>query len=135
MSKEISRRSFLLYFNAGWVASCFPLVLSACQSKNASQSKSPKSDVIEVENAPIVVPTDTRPDGFTSIGTTGELDKNEHINYERVDYRKALVVRHPTQKNKLIAIDPTCPHLGCLVKLVAKEQIFQCPCHLGKFDL
>jgi hypothetical protein len=40
MVRKISRRSFLVYFNIGWLAGCFPLVLSACQPK------SPDSDFL-----------------------------------------------------------------------------------------
>ena len=32
------------------------------------------------------------------------------------------------------AFSSTCPHLGCKVKWVAKEQQFFCPCHRGVFD-
>jgi cytochrome b6-f complex iron-sulfur subunit len=128
MVRKISRRSFLVYFNIGWLVGCFPLVLSACQPK------SPDSELVEIESH-VAIPTDTIADGFTIVGTVADLDRVGQVSYQRVDYKKALVIRHPTQKAQLIALDPTCTHQGCVVKWMAAEKAFICPCHIGKFDL
>jgi cytochrome b6-f complex iron-sulfur subunit len=63
------------------------------------------------------------------------LDKLGQVNYQRVDYKKASVIRHPTNKARLIALDPTCTHQSCVVKWMAAEKAFICPCHAGKFAL
>ena len=44
----------------------------------------------------------------------------------------AVLVRRAN--SKLQAFDSTCPHLGCRVHWVEKEQIFFCPCHRGVFN-
>jgi hypothetical protein len=54
MVRKISRSSFLVYFNIGWLTGCFPLVLSAYQPK------SPDSELVEIESH-IAIPTDTTP--------------------------------------------------------------------------
>ncbi len=36
--------------------------------------------------------------------------------------------------DKVIAFDPTCPHLGCHVEYKDSKQQFVCPCHGGIFD-
>jgi menaquinol-cytochrome c reductase iron-sulfur subunit len=36
--------------------------------------------------------------------------------------------------DKVVAFDPTCPHLGCHVEFRDDKQQFLCPCHGGIFD-
>jgi Rieske Fe-S protein len=45
--------------------------------------------------------------------------------------RKALLVN---QNGKIKAFSKICTHLGCEVEWKPEENIFFCPCHLGKFD-
>jgi hypothetical protein len=66
-------------------------VLSACQPK------SPDSELVEIESH-IAIPTDTRADGFTMVGTIADLDKVGQINYQRVDYKKALNYNFPNRR-------------------------------------
>ena len=35
---------------------------------------------------------------------------------------------------KVIAYDPSCPHLGCHVEYKEKKKRYVCPCHGGVFD-
>ena len=35
---------------------------------------------------------------------------------------------------RLVAYDPSCPHLGCHVEYKARRNRFICPCHGGVFD-
>ena len=34
-----------------------------------------------------------------------------------------------------VVYDPRCTHLGCAYRWEAKDKLFLCPCHDGKFDL
>lgn len=36
--------------------------------------------------------------------------------------------------SKVIAYDPSCPHLGCHVEYKEKKKRYVCPCHGGVFD-
>jgi cytochrome b6-f complex iron-sulfur subunit len=46
--------------------------------------------------------------------------------------RPAVVVQG--QAGTFIAMSAICTHLGCIVKWVAEEQHFLCPCHGGQFS-
>lgn len=36
---------------------------------------------------------------------------------------------------KVLAFQASCPHAGCTVAYSPSENIFACPCHVGRFDL
>lgn len=36
--------------------------------------------------------------------------------------------------SRVVAYDPTCPHLGCHVEYKSRKKRFVCPCHGGVFD-
>jgi cytochrome b6-f complex iron-sulfur subunit len=38
------------------------------------------------------------------------------------------------RNGELVAFSAVCTHLGCIVAFNASENIFQCPCHGGKYD-
>jgi cytochrome b6-f complex iron-sulfur subunit len=114
---SIQRRSFLTYLGVGWAASCFPLVLSACNS--GSENKSTVDAAAAQPKAKAANDT-----GFKPIGKVTQLDKAGSLSLGKV-----LVVRDPANKAKLIAVNPTCTHQGCIVKWEAKEKTFECPCH------
>ncbi|CCH65876.1 Cytochrome b6-f complex alternative Rieske iron sulfur protein PetC3 [Richelia intracellularis HM01] len=40
-----------------------------------------------------------------------------------------------SKDNKLLAINPTCPHQGCTVERRKNSKIFICPCHNSKFGM
>ena len=107
---NMPRRSFLTYLGVGWAASCFPLVLSACDAGTKKNEYDPKVA------------------GFTLIGTVTDLDKAGSVGDKKV-----MVVRDPVNKSKVLAINPTCTHKGCAVKWKATESHFACPCHDSTF--
>jgi len=37
--------------------------------------------------------------------------------------------------NEIVAFSPRCPHLGCAVHWVAKQNAFFCPCHASTFSI
>ncbi len=38
-------------------------------------------------------------------------------------------------ENEIVAFAPQCPHLGCAVHWVAKQNEFLCPCHASTFSI
>jgi len=38
-------------------------------------------------------------------------------------------------KSEIVAFSPQCPHLGCAVHWVAKQNEFLCPCHASTFSI
>jgi menaquinol-cytochrome c reductase iron-sulfur subunit len=47
--------------------------------------------------------------------------------------RNASVYLH-RKGRKIVAYDPTCPHLGCHVEFRSARNRYICPCHGGVFD-
>ncbi len=129
---NMQRRSFLTYLGVGWAASCFPLVLSACDTGAKKNEYDPK---VAANTS-----TDSKPatsgagneiaaaTGFTVVGTVVDLDKAGSVGNKQV-----LVVRDPTNKSNVLAVNPTCTHKGCAVKWKATENHFECPCHDSDF--
>jgi cytochrome b6-f complex iron-sulfur subunit len=106
----VERRNFLKWTGIGLLASYFPLALAACSNK---------SDRNTVDAA----------EKFKTIGTTAQLKADGYLLNEK---SKVLVVR---QDNQLIAVNPTCTHRGCTVKLDKSDNTLICPCHDAKFGL
>lgn len=106
----MERRNFLKWTGVGLLASYFPLALAACSNK---------SDRNAVDAA----------EKFTTIGTTAQLKADGYLLNEK---SKVLVVQ---QDNQLIAVNPTCTHRGCTVKLDKSDNTLICPCHDAKFGL
>lgn len=112
----MKRREFVSLVGVGTAT---PLIISACTPK-ASQP---------VANSP-------RADSFQSVGTITELDKEQQLlstNLGGSD-KKALVIRDPTDSDRLIGVNPTCTHAGCTVTWESEQQAFVCPCHDSQFS-
>ncbi len=125
---NMQRRSFLTYFGVGWAVSCFPLVLAACDQGTKKSVSDPKV----AEN---LSPTETKANteiaaagGFTVVGTVADLDKVGMVGNKQV-----AVVRNPTNKSQVLAVNPTCTHKGCTVNWKAAEKKYECPCHDSYF--
>ncbi len=116
----MDRRTFLSWVGVGWVASSLPLAIAACSptEKETSMKDSQKSP-----------PDGTRSDGFRSIGTVAELDKAGKLVTDT-----AIVVRNPTVKDAVLAVNPTCTHKGCKVNWEDDGRYFEGPCHKSKFS-
>jgi cytochrome b6-f complex iron-sulfur subunit len=130
---NMPRRSFLTYFGVGWAASCFPLVLSACDTGAKKNEADPKvaANPTNPETKPAAPGTGNEiaaAGGFTVIGTVAELDKSGSVGDKKV-----VVVRDPANKAKVLAVNPTCTHKGCVVKWKSAEGHFECPCHDADF--
>jgi cytochrome b6-f complex iron-sulfur subunit len=130
---NMQRRSFLTYLGVGWAASCFPLVLSACDQGAKKTESDPKvaTNPATTETKPAAPGTGSEiatAGGFTVIGSVADLDKAG-----AVGDKKVMVVRDPANKSKVLAVNPTCTHKGCTVKWQAAENKFECPCHDADF--
>ena len=72
---------------------------------------------------------------FKPVGTVSQLDSNGQISSKHFfGPEPILVVREP-KTAKVIAVNPTCPHRGCLVDWKAQEDVFVCPCHHSRFTV
>lgn len=106
----MNRRNFLTLFSVSLFASCSPLLFAASYATESKQ-KSKR---------------------WISVGTVEELDKAGQILKEESSLGPILVIGTSKSKN-LIAVNPTCTHLGCTVDWEAEENIFLCPCHASEF--
>ena len=116
----MNRREFLNWMGVGGIASYFPVALVACSPKT-TKSESPTNSVST--------------DGFQSVGKVADLDKNGQILNKEFAGGAVLVVRNPDQKEAIAAVNPSCPHSGCIVAWKADQKQFVCPCHNSKFTV
>jgi cytochrome b6-f complex iron-sulfur subunit len=109
------RRKFIALFSISLLVNCLPAFFHATYAVKPKLKKKP----LKSEN-------------WISIGTTAELDKTGQILKIKSPLGALLVVG--TSKSKsLIAVNPTCTHLGCTVAWEAKDKTFVCPCHGSEF--
>ncbi len=109
----MNRREFFGWMGLSAIATSLPVAIAACSSQSTPSA---------LTNAP------PRPDGFKAIGTVAELDQKGHILNQDV-----IIIRTPTDKNNLIAVNSTCTHAGCAVNWEPDQKSFVCPCHDSKF--
>ena len=118
----MDRRAFLLRVGVGILASSLPVAIAACTpdttQPTAQQSSEPKPSVAG---------------GFTAVGTVQDLDKNGFIQDKKFAAGPLLVVRDPSDKTKLLAVNATCTHKGCVVDWSDQSKGFLCPCHASQF--
>ncbi|WP_414621369.1 ubiquinol-cytochrome c reductase iron-sulfur subunit [Calothrix sp. CCY 0018] len=108
----MNRRNFLTLFSVSLFVSCSPILFAASYAaKPKLKSKYRK---------------------WISVGTVEELDKTGQILKEESSLGAILVIGTSKSKN-LVAVNPTCTHLGCTVDWEAEENIFLCPCHASEF--
>ena len=53
----------------------------------------------------------------------------------RVTSQKSIALVVKQSDNDIVAFSPRCPHLGCAVHWVAKQNEFFCPCHASTFSI
>jgi cytochrome b6-f complex iron-sulfur subunit len=117
----MERRSFLTYFGVSWAATCFPLVLSACNSSTDQKTTGPSSPAASGAEASAV------PAAAKEL-LVADLDKNGFVANEKVS-----VTRDPADKNKLLAVYPACTHEGAAVAWNVSEKCYVCPLHGAKY--
>jgi cytochrome b6-f complex iron-sulfur subunit len=113
----MNRREFISWVGVGSLASSLPLVIAACSSETKSQSTT----------------TPPRADGFQVVGKVADLDKNGQLFNEETTAGKVLVIKDPSNTSKIIAVNPTCSHKGCIVGWNQDQSSFVCPCHGSKY--
>ncbi|AFZ03304.1 ubiquinol-cytochrome c reductase iron-sulfur subunit [Calothrix sp. PCC 6303] len=111
----MNRRKFLNLFSISLFINLFPIFVAASYAAKPQSKKKP-----------------TKSTNWISIGTVAELDKAGQLFKAKSSLGAVLVVGTSKSKN-LIAVNPTCTHLGCKVDWEAEEKIFLCPCHASEF--
>ncbi|MDJ0677581.1 MAG: ubiquinol-cytochrome c reductase iron-sulfur subunit [Calothrix sp. MO_167.B42] len=110
----MNRRNFINLFSVSLFISCLPIFTASYAAK-----PKPKKKPSESKN-------------WINVGTVEELNKTGQILKEKSPLGPLLIVGKSNSAN-LIAVNPTCPHLGCTVDWEAEENIFLCPCHASEF--
>jgi cytochrome b6-f complex iron-sulfur subunit len=105
------------------LAACSPKVATPPTDEEAAESNN--SPISKAENAA------TQMGGYTEVGTIAALDASGGISTE-LGGKKVYVFRSPANQS-LIALDPTCNHKGCPVKLAGDD--LECSCHGSRFAL
>jgi cytochrome b6-f complex iron-sulfur subunit len=122
------RRSFLAYFSIASITSIFPAIITIFKPRQAVANIA-EDDTSDLQSKDVSKAGQKKSEGFTVIGSVGDLDKNGYLQTKGV-----TLVRNPTNPNQLIAVNPKCTHQGCNVKWVASEKKYACPCHGASFD-
>ncbi len=110
----MNRRNFLNWVGVGWIATCLPIAIAACSSKETTQ------------NAP-----DQK---WQKIGSSNELNANGKLLAKNTPVGEVLVVK-TSQLNDLVAVNPKCTHAGCTVEWKSDTNKFVCPCHGSEFSV
>jgi cytochrome b6-f complex iron-sulfur subunit len=119
----MERRAFLLRVGVGALASSLPWAIAACTPESTTSG----------EQSSVTSKAGAASGGFTTVGTLQDLDKAGFIQDKKFAAGPLLVVRDPGDKTKLLAVNATCTHKGCVVDWNAKDNGFLCPCHAAKF--
>jgi cytochrome b6-f complex iron-sulfur subunit len=115
----MKRREFTAYVSLGFGGSMFPLALANCNAQTTKQVKAGAANY---------------GDNFVEVGRVDQLEQTGQILNEELASGKVLVIKAPANSEKLIAINPTCPHAGCTVTWESDRQKFLCPCHNSEFS-
>ena len=115
----MKRREFTSLVSLGVGMSVLPAALTACDA--------------QTKNKATVDPA-TSGDAFEEVGSVSQLEQTGEILNEELSNGSALVIKDPTNAEKLIAVNPTCPHAGCTVTWESDQQKFLCPCHDSEFS-
>ncbi len=111
----MNRRNFLNWVGIGWIASCLPVAIAACSSKETSEINSKTKEWQEVGS-------------FSELNTKGKLlVKDKSLG-------EILIVKTSVPDN-FVAVSPICTHSGCNVEWKPDSNKFICPCHNSEFDV
>ncbi|MCT7951152.1 ubiquinol-cytochrome c reductase iron-sulfur subunit [Ancylothrix sp. C2] len=117
----MKRREFLKWVGVGTLASFLPVVIAACTTENKEQTSAQNSTPAPTTN------------GYLTIGTLTELDKNGQLLNKQTKDKPVMVIRNPQDSKTILAVNPTCSHKGCFVTWKIDEKHFECPCHDSDF--
>ncbi|BAZ18240.1 cytochrome b6/f-complex iron-sulfur protein PetC (plasmid) [Calothrix sp. NIES-4071] len=116
----MNRRDFIRLFGISCFVNCLPIAFATTYA--AKPKPKPKPRLKQPSNS----------ENWVNIGTVTELDKAGQIFKEKSPLGAVLVIGTSKSKN-IIAVNPTCTHLGCTVDWETEEKIFLCPCHASEF--
>ncbi|MBV5260394.1 Rieske (2Fe-2S) protein [Synechococcus moorigangaii CMS01] len=114
----MERRQFVGLFGLGLLTSAFPTLLAACSGNSGTPTATDNEGTSPMAD-------------FTAVGTLSELDASGELVSE-VNGQPVYVFRNPGDQS-LVALDPTCNHRGCPVKLANADLV--CDCHGSRFAL
>ncbi len=106
----MKRREFVCLVSVGGTV---PIVVAACNSAPSTTVEGAASG-----------------DGFQSVGTLADLQANGHLLVEGTSAGQVLIA---LASDEAIAVNPICPHAGCVVDWQADQSTFVCPCHDSQF--
>ena len=109
----MKRREFINWAGLGLIASYLPVALVACSDNTVSEKNN--SEAKNLTN-------------FVSLGTLTQLETEGFLLDEEA---KIIVVKD--SQSKLMALNPTCTHQGCIVDWDKESETLICPCHYAKF--
>lgn len=115
------RRAFLLLSGAGALLSQLVRPLQAHSAQLALARQSPGSGTLTA-----LAPT-------ADVASLAELNKKGQLLIRTSPLGPVLVIRDPATQ-QLRAVNPTCPHRGCLVAWNGSSDTFLCPCHQARFN-
>ncbi len=125
----MDRRTFMSWVGLGFVASSLPVAIAACSSDTAEAPADTAGDPPPPPPPGAVV----REDGFAEVGTVADLDAKGAIVDKKFSAGALAVFRDPANSETLIALNPTCPHQGCIADWNKDDSLLICPCHGSKF--
>lgn len=105
----MKRKEFINWAGLGLIASCLPIALVACTENNTATEDASNPELL-------------------SVGTILQLEETGFLLDEE---SKVIVVKN--SNGKLMAVNPTCTHQGCIVEWKSDDAKFICPCHNAKF--
>lgn len=128
----MERRQFMGLFSVGMLATSLPVVLAACSPK-AEEAEVTETETEASSSNPITEAQDAAETmgEFAIVGTATELKSSGGISTE-VGGKKVYVFQNPTDQS-IVALDPTCNHKGCPVKLAGDA--LECSCHGSLFGV
>ncbi len=115
----MKRREFTSFVGIGVGMSILPAALTACDTQTKDKA---------------TAETTASASGFQQVGNVSELEQTGQILNKKSANEPALIIKDPTNAEKLIAVNPTCPHAGCAVNWESDQQKFLCPCHDSEFS-
>lgn len=124
----MERRKFMGLFGVGMLATSLPVVLAACspQTEEAEVTETETSESNPITKAEDAAETMGE---FTIVGTATALKESGDISAE-IGGKKVYVFQNPADQS-IVALDPTCNHKGCPVKL--SGDALECSCHGSLF--
>ncbi len=122
MVLPMNRREFMHWAGAGFLASSLPVALAA--------HSMPTDTTPSTSSTPI-----SSNEGFTAIADLADLRPNESLEVTIGPNKKLIAITGDIEKpESIIAVDPTCTHMGCTVKWNSQSKDYVCPCHRSKFS-